>query len=570
MLRKVMSFKARACHCRLGRQDHVSRPRPLALVHRQYMPPISQAKPVFFLSLSSALLALGFSSFNFPYLVWVGLVPLFFAIEGVSFKKAFVFSYLSGLLFFMMSMYWLARVTVVGWISLSLYQGIYFGFFGIFCRLILKAKRKAAASCAAFLAASAMWVLLEYVRAGLFGGIGWNLLAYSQYRQLPLIQIADITGAYGVSFLIVLANFCVFSVSRIILLHRDTGKGPFFSFRTMEIKTAGASLCLVILSMIAVIFFYGYPRLISFEADDTGKELIRISLIQANINQTQKWDIKYKEHILRRYESLTMEAKETSPDMIIWPETAIPGYLNKEARLMLYAGEVARRSNARLLLGAPMAGIDDKKGLVELNSAVLYSEYGQILQRYDKLRLVMFGEFIPFEKYLGGLRAILPVTGNFISGSEHTLFNPRDTGRPVFACLICFEDIFPDLARRSAFSGADFMVNITNDAWFGRTSAAYQHAANSVFRAVENRRPFARCANTGLTCFIKSSGRIYRQVDVNSQAIFVEGFITDEIGLSPCPGLTFYTKYGDIFILSCLLIIGCFMIDYTRYRKYNK
>ncbi|NCA93407.1 apolipoprotein N-acyltransferase [bacterium] len=317
-------------------------------------------------------------------------------------------------------------------------------------------------------------------------------------------------------------------------------------------------------------FYYSRRQLAVFDTNGKGNSAsIKLSLIQANIKQTQKWDIQYKNYILSRYKELTMQAKESGPDMIIWPETAMPGYLNKEARLMSYAEEIAKASGARLLLGAPMAGIDDENGFVEFNSALLYSERGQMLQRYDKLRLVMFGEFIPFEKYLGALRPVLPITGNFISGSEYTLFDLANTGQHAFACLICFEDIFPALARRFVIKGADFMVNITNDAWFGKTSAAYQHAANSVFRAIENRRPLVRSANTGLTCFINKAGRIYRQINADGKNIFVEGFITDEIGLSPRSGFSFYTKYGDIFALICLFFAGCFMIDYTRYRKYN-
>ena len=198
----------------------------------------------------------------------------------------------------------------------------------------------------------------------------------------------------------------------------------------------------------------------------------------------------------------------------------------------------------------------------------------------------MFGEFIPFEKYLPRLRSFLPITGNFLAGGEYTLFKLKGA---AFGVLICFEDIFPGMVRRFVKEGADFMVNITNDAWFGRSCAAYQHAANSVFRAVENRRPVVRSANTGLTCFIDRTGRLsslrgsisdrsnpkgvvivsQRRSNLKPKELFVEGHIADNIKICQNSTFTFYTKYGDIFILLCLIITGCFLIDYIRYRKYN-
>jgi apolipoprotein N-acyltransferase len=551
--------------------------------------------------LSGILLSLSFSSFKLSFFAWIGLVPLFCALKDKNLKQSFVLSFACGVFFFLFSMYWLYYVTPVGWIILSLYQGLYFAIFGlVFSATSLHTKYYILHT--KYLILSCAWCLLEYVRANLFGGIGWNLLAYSQYEQLPIIQIADITGAYGVSFLIVFVNLAICSILSIL---NNKVKA--------EVKVKIVLRILVIFIIFILALFYGYSRIAGFSFKDIKSNSITLSLIQGNIAQTHKWDAQYKDYILDTYSNFTLKAAQDKPDMIIWPETSIPGYLNKDSRLMRYMETLSRQARAPILAGTPMVDIDDKAKEVELNSAVLFSDKGHILQRYDKLHLVMFGEFIPFERYFPGIRKFLPITGNFIPGDEYTIFQLTAlSSQPSvgFGVLVCFEDIFPGIVRRFIRKGAFFMVNITNDAWFGKSAAPYQHAANSVFRAIENRRPFVRAANTGLTCFIDRVGRLSslrispkdgsvianperlvvgeaepskgrsnpkdsaviasrRRSNPRGKELFVEGYITDNIHIDPNPALTFYTRYGDIFILFCLFIVGCFLIDYLRYRKYN-
>jgi apolipoprotein N-acyltransferase len=507
------------------------------------------------LLLSSILLSFSFSSFNFSYLAWVGLVPLFFALKNKTLKQSFVLSYICGFFFFLFSMYWLCYVTVAGWIILSLYQGLYFAIFGlVFSATSLHTKYYILHT--KYLILSCTWCLLEYIRANLFGGIGWNLLAYSQYEQLPIIQIADITGAYGVSFLIVFVNLAILSILPIL---NNKVKA--------EVKVKIVLRIFVIFIIFILALFYGYNRISRFSVRDIKNNRITLSLIQGNIAQTHKWDVKYKDYILSQFEKLTLKAaRQDAPDIIIWPETSIPGYLNREPRLMRYMEGLSKKAAVPILAGTPMFDVNAKGQDVELNSAVMFSKKGHILQRYDKLHLVMLGEFIPFERYFPGIRRFLPITGNFIPGDEYTIFQLTALSSQLsagFGVLVCFEDIFPGIVRRFIRKGALFMVNITNDAWFGESAAVYQHAANSVFRAIENRRPLARSANTGLTCFIDRVGKL------KAKETFVEGYITGNIHIDPNSIFTFYTKYGDIFVLLCLLITGCFMIDYIRYRKYN-
>jgi apolipoprotein N-acyltransferase len=519
--------------------------------------------------ISSILLSLSFSSFNLSYLAWIGLAPLFFALKDKSPKQSFILSYICGSLFFLFSMYWLIHVTVFGWLVLSSYQALYFGIFGL-AFVIASEQQRARQSkektiyyipYTIYFFIPSVWCLLEYTRANLFGGIGWNILAYSQYEQLPVIQMADITGSYGVSFLIVIVNLAVFSVIYAIR-HKTRLAKPIFGLT-------------FVLLIVAAVLLHGNHRIGKLYSEQADKE-IKIALIQGNIAQAHKWDSAQKDHILDKYKSLTRRAAREKPDIIIWPETSIPGYLNKDARLMPFMERVSKEAGIPILAGAPMAGIDDHNRDVELNSAVLFSKKGYIIQRYNKLHLVMFGEFIPFERYFPAIRHFFPITGNFIPGDEYTLFTIRGLD---FSSLICFEDIFPGIVRDFTKKGADFLVNITNDAWFGKSAAPYQHAANSVFRAVENRRPLVRSANTGLTCFIDRVGKLSSlrgsppvaddRGNHKAKSLFVEGYLTDTISIYSNQKLSFYTKYGDIFILFCLLITGCFMIDYIRYRKYN-
>ncbi|MFH1868061.1 MAG: apolipoprotein N-acyltransferase, partial [Candidatus Omnitrophota bacterium] len=491
-----------------------------------------------------------FSTFNISLFVWVGLIPLFFAIEGKSPKQAFIISCLTGFLFFLFSMYWLMHVTPMGWVILSLYQALYFGLFGLFLSLPLN-HPTLNSKLSTYLAIPSVWSLLEYLRSHIGGGIGWNLLGYAEYQNLPIIQIADITGVYGVSFLIVLVNFSVFSIIRMGIKCQKTHKRLFaksaLSF-IEQVKINPFFQSFAVLFTVISVISYGYIRMNAMEERVLQQKEIKVSVVQGNIQQMHKWDPGYKDYIMRKYERLTFKAAKDSPQLIIWPETSIPGYLNVEGELKKYAQDMARASQSELLVGAPMIDITGERDINEYNSALLFSKQGEKIEQYNKMRLVLFGEYIPLERYLPFLRRYLPLTASFVPGNEYTLFSFQNTGlriQPKFGVLICFEDIFPGMVRRFVKNGADLMVNITNDAWFKRTSAAYQHAANSVFRAVENRRPFVRSANTGLSCFINRAGRIYAGVSTGKIDLFVDGYKSAPVKILPGEAFSFYTRFGD-------------------------
>ena len=276
--------------------------------------------------------------------------------------------------------------------------------------------------------------------------------------------------------------------------------------------------------------------------------------MQGNIPQHRKWDLNFRDEIMDRYEMLSREASKDSPDLIIWPETSAPGYLPDEADIFWRIRDLVRDLEVPILLGAPTL---DDEGIRFYNSAILMSKKGKTIQQHDKLHRVPFGEYIPFERYLNWLRDLIPIEiGDFSRGTEFTIFSLQE--KPVkFGVLICFEDIFPGLVRRFVKKGSRIIVNITNDAWFMKTSAPYQHAQASVFRAIENRVNVIRSANTGLSCFITPEGEITKRVEQYGEPIFIAGFETESIFTPNQYRETPYTRFGDIFaFLSIFISIG--------------
>ncbi|MFH1645813.1 MAG: apolipoprotein N-acyltransferase [Candidatus Omnitrophota bacterium] len=509
--------------------------------------------------LASLLLAGAFLSCKLGFLAFFGFIPFFAVLKGKTIRRVFFLSYFYGVAFFLSSMYWLIYVSPAGWIVLSLYQALYFGLFGVFAsKAFLYCKNK---TNLVYLIIPSFWVVCEFTRSYLGGGIGWNLLGYSQYKNIPFIQIADTTGVYGISFLIVLINLFIF----------------FLIAEGKEIlkKKSFLKICIIPLILITSIFLYGSLKIKFLDKVTLSqKKDIKVSVVQGNIAQHHKWDAAYKERIIDKYEKLTLQVKEEEPDIVIWPETSVPGYVELERWLFDRVIKIAQSIQTYFLIGAPMITERVAPSVETYNSALLFSDKAELIERYNKVHLVPFGEFVPFEKILPQLRRFLPLTGNFISGEKYTVFELEKDKRFYFSVLVCFEDIFPGLVRQFVLRGADFLVNITNDAWFYRSPAAYQHAANSVFRAIENRRPFVRAANTGFSCFIDNVGRIYKWVaDSKGEALFVEGVKTSIVSCSKRNVFSFYTRFGDVFALVCIIVVLIavlfFMIDYRRRYMYN-
>ena len=492
---------------------------------------LKKSLPFILPAISGLLLVLTYPFFNFKFLAWIALVPLFFSLENQNIKERFLKGYIFGFVFFFGTLYWLFGITVPGTIAVVLYLSIAPAIFTSICRY-RNAMQYA-------VIAPAAWVLSEYLRAHIFTGFPWVLLGHSQSFNLSVIQIADITGVYGVSFLIILVNV-----------------GIYFTLK----KTPNRFYVLFFIFLIFVITAsYGYNRMrIQYPSQE-----LKISAIQGNIPQEDKWDPANKQAIFRKYRTLTLNAIEKDKsDFILWPETAVVGFLEDDTFLRKGVENIAKENNVYILTGTLR---ETDKGFY--NSATLVSNEGKLVDSYDKIRLVPFGEFIPFRKSLSWIRNIInrPI-GEFERGTDFKVFRFRviDTVKSSkgiqktteffkFSVLICYEDIFPELARKFVQNGAKFLVNITNDAWFGKTSAPYQHMQGSIFRAIENRVPVVRAANTGVSCIIDHRGKVIKMVNRNGQEIFVDGYVSGVI--KTISAKTVYTKFGDVFAWICIVIV---------------
>ena len=486
--------------------------------------------------LSGVLLASSFSFAFLGILSWLAFLPVFFALENTSLKKACLLFFISGIIFWSGTIYWLAHVTLPGTVVLILYLSLYFAAFG----LIIRPFTMNSTIFGLFIIPS-IWVLLEYIRSYLFTGFPWALLGYSQCFNLPIIQIADLTGGWGVSFLVIFVNAALVEM---VWAMRE------------RLWARSKAVFILLTSVLFIICAYGYFRL--YLPAYTGNErMLRVSVIQGNIPQELKWDELAAGYIVNKYLRLSEEAAVSKPDLIVWPEAASPGLFGQDDAIFEGFYALARKIEIPLLLGTVTRSKD-----IFFNSAILIDSKGEVAGRYDKLHLVPFGEYIPLKKYLPFLETVVPI-GDIQPGRSHYIFN-----KPAkFCVLICFEDLFPELSREFTKRGAQFLVNITNDAWYKKTSAPYQHLQASIFRAVENRRYLVRSANTGISGFISPDARILSLVrDTSGREIFVDGFLTQKLMLG-AQGLTFYTRFGDWFIIICLLLAFFGAVSYYSRKR---
>ncbi len=490
-------------------------------------------KAIFLSLFSACLLILSFPKYNLEFLAWIALVPLFWALRSVRPARAFLLAYLTGVIFWLGSIYWLMHVTPAGMILLSLYLALFFGVFGWLIRRSL-ARGWSVFDC---LFPAAAWVLLEYFRSYALTGFPWALLGYSQYLNTRIIQVADITGVWGVSFLIVWGNAVIYSL-------------------LCDFKSPAAVIrrVLLLVFVLGLAVYYGHIR--QQPGVVAGRSAaVRVAVVQGNIPQERKWDPDSKYSIIEQYLLLSAQALRDKPDLIVWPEAALPVIIDEEPEFLERVKDFARSHNICLMIGA----VTRRKGNF-YNCALYIDERGSLAQEYRKIHLVPFGEYIPLRKYLPFLETVVPI-GDFTAGREYTVFQVRAgqgaaAGSGPLSALICFEDIFPELARKSVLNSAKGLVVITNDAWFKDTAAAYQHVQASVFRAVENKVPVIRAANTGISCVVDPSGRIIAAVRApEGKMTFVPGILIQEVRLG-CSALTLYSRLGDWLVAVCLLLTG--------------
>jgi len=510
--------------------------------------------------LAGLALALAFPRPSVAGLAWVAPALLVAAARGAGPALSWRLGYVAGLVQHLTALHWLLEIPVrgypvLGWLALSAYLALYpAAWLWWVTTSLARADRWISRSLAA-LSAAAAWVALEMLQARLLGGFPWNLLGASQYTMTPLVQLASITGVYGLSFLIVWVSLGLFSAAYAIWA-RPTHRHIWMR----EMALPGLAL--------ATVFAWGWMQIRNYEE---GPRQIRITLVQPSIPQTLIWDPAENSNRFTALLDLTERALQVPTDLLLWPEAAIPMPIRYDPPTLQAVTELARQHRLWMIVGSDDAEPrpDDPTGRAVdyFNATFLVSPRGELLATYRKMRLVMFGEFVPWSDRLPFLRWFTPITGQYTPGLDPVTFElnlpPRNVESPTAsapmhlrtATLICFEDVFPHLTRRFARAGLDFLVNLTNDGWFGASAAQWQHAANAVFRAVETGRPLIRCTNNGLSCWVDSLGRMRAVFRDNRDSVYGPGWICWTVPL-PRHGAedppTFYTRYGDVWGWICM------------------
>lgn len=493
---------------------------------------------------SGGMLTAAFPSSNLWVVAWVALVPLLWALRRTRPTEALKLGGLAGFIHYLTVLFWvmntMTRYGKLSWpaslgvlVLLAGYLACYVALFA-WAVVVLAGGQRALR----WLLAPLAWVVAELARAHILSGFPWANLGYSQFSVLPVIQIADITGVYGVAFLIVLVNATI-----VELFENLAGSGTFGLVRR---RPAPSNVRLILSASLAVGLALGYGWSVLARPERTvppGTPKLRFALLQGNIPQDLKWDAASQQETVNLYTVLVSEVSRgpAAPQLIVWPETAAPFYFEQDGTLQEKVRSVVRRTKVYHLVGAPAYEKIDGR-VAYYNRAYLLSPEGATLEHYDKIHLVPFGEYVPLSSVLFFVRRLAEGIGTFYPGERHTVFEIPQ-GR--FGTLICFEVIFPNLVRRFVKGGAQFLVNITNDAWFGRSAASAQHLSMAVFRAVENRVPLIRAANTGITAVVDPFGRVVQATD-----LFVRTHVTETIPVVAEPG-ALYTRIGDLFAYAC-------------------
>ncbi len=503
----------------------------------------------YFPALVSGLgMTLAFPNSELWLLAFFALVPLILIVRDATPKESFLLGFCAGLFHFLTLIYWIIpTVHVYGGlhsilaVSTLAFLCVYLALYPAIFAWGLKKTGNYTWYTPFF--ASALWVGLEYIRTYAFTGFAWGALGYSQYANLNFIQIADFSGVYGISFLIVLVN-CTLGMAWISW--RENTKKPFATMGLTIMLLAGALV-------------YGHLKMDRISKDIESVPKTVVSVVQGNIRQDQKWDKAFKTTTVEKYVDLSAKQMENKPDLVIWPETALPFYYGFDRPMSEKVNAFARSAGTHILVGSPAVVPNDKQ-MEYYNRAYMINRFSVVTGTYDKNHLVPFGEYVPLGKYLSFLGKITAQAGNFSSGDG--FYKPLEFNKMKTGVLICFESLFPSISSAFVKNGAGILTTITNDAWFGHTSAPKQHFSIAVLRAVENRRSMARAANTGISGFIDPAGRI-----LETTPMFSDTAITR--ALPVLEKISFYTAYGDIFAMSAMVAI-CFVFVLKGARKFAK
>ena len=493
--------------------------------------------------ISGIALGVAFPKFDINLLAWIAFVPLLQAIEGESMGRVFGYAFFQALVCYVISLYWIEyTLHHFAGVNPILAAGplvLLAAIMALFAGLAIWAAEFTTVRLGLpiFVTLPIAWPAVEWLRSFFPIGFPWNLLGYTAYRNLQLIQFAEITGVYGVSALIVFFNAVVFVV--------------IFGHHTRRVQTWSLG---TLTALMLVVLAFGAIRMDTLASErPAGK--IRVAMVQGDIPQSIKWDPGFLASSFDVYVDQTEQAARHHVDLVVWPEAAAafffqptPLYPPRFAADAIYRDrllKLATDTATPILFGAPALGVAPDGVVGTYNRAYLVSGEGKVAGFYDKIQLVPFGEYVPMRPLLGLIvNRIVHGFGDMIPGTAQTLFPVKGA---QLAVLICYESIFPDLTRRAVKGGANVLLNITNDAWYGESSAPYQLLAMAAMRTVETKVPMVRVANTGVSAIIDADGSITARTPLFKRGTEIED-------VSWRPRRTIYTMAGDLFSEVCFVL----------------
>jgi len=532
--------------------------------------PVAKVRPALAIC-AGLLLACAYPKIGIAGFAWVAPGAMLAVAAGVDGRSAFRLGFIAGLAYHLASLYWLLHIPVMklapltGWLALSGYLALYQALWVWLCWKIYPVKPSPALEREGLpqvfepllatnwsqrliwsLSCAALWVAGEMVQARFLTGFPWNFLGVSQYQMLPIIQVASFTGVYGVSFLAAWFAVSLLCAAAVVLR------------RSQSPRQWMGEMILPLLAVTGAVV-WGFPRLLQPEP---ASAQLKVALVQPSIPQQMIWSAddstKRFEQLLQLSDRALTDGLAVSnrPALLVWPEGAVPGYVRWDTNILNAVTNFVRRHQVWLVLGsddaAPRRDNADPFAHDSFNSSFLIGPDGEFRATYKKRHLVIFGEYLPFARWFPFIERWTGM-GSFAAGSEAVPFRVPELNFKT-SVLICLEDVFPHLARGDVEEDTDFLLNLTNDGWFGESAAQWQHAANAAFRAVENGVPLVRCSNNGLTCWISAQGRLNDAFYPGTTDAYGPGYKRIEIplldGKRRTP--TFYRQHGDLFGWSCV------------------
>ncbi len=492
-----------------------------------------QLKYLIFSIISGILLALSFQKFNFFFLAWIAFIPLIYSI----YKSGLIYSGLcgavAGIAYSLIAFNWMyvfmlvntksVKAALIVAILFWLYQTIYFVLWSLIINIIKNYKKIITT-----IFAAGLWIVFEYIKNYFLSGFPINLLGYSQSSFTQIIQFADIFGVYGISFVIILINFLLF-----YWLYNKNKK-----------------FLVLAVSISFVLLVYGFIR-INQISKINNKDEIKIGVVQPNIAQEKKWRKSLKDEIINTIYTTAQFFKDKNCDVILYPETLLPRMLEQVEEIQTLVKSISEYSDLSLIGGKTI----ENKNLY--NAIFLISQAGNIVDKYKKKHLVLFGEYVPFENFLVKLLEKVNLTDNFTEEVELRVF---EFDKYTLGINICSENYYPYLSRELVLKGATLLTTHSNDAWCDGLSYPYQHFVLNIFRAIENRKYLIVASNTGISGVIAPTGKVIKQTKNQEQICFEEIVYANNY-------ITVYDKIGDLFIYLCTVYVILVLLAYGIFRR---